>query len=402
MSTGMSTQSVRPDRLPSRLLQAWIPARLNRLLWTLLAALGGIFSLAGSSVRALVVAQLTDTSPWGALANGIALAVVSLAIGLGIAGWLLRRWSDVEMTTFRQVVALLSAFIATGVSHTVLVALVGDGRKADLPLAQVAQFALVVPINIIVCVIILYVARRERDLEDSYKAVLAANIALVREEEDVRARIFDELHGSAQARIVEARMRAQSIADRCSDEVLAADARQLDAALLDLYQSQIGRMARALYPAGLEVSLRAAIEQLGERNIGVIRLVCTYDPLFAFLDDPLNAGLYRDLRVAMYRVIEECVTNAIRHGGSDEIWLEVSADVGHGDPVIVLSASNECRTEPSSRWGHGLTRMRQRVAALGGEINIEIDHTRYTVRAVVPTVQPRLLASNVPAGESHA
>lgn len=377
---------------PSRMLHDWIPSPINRLIWTLMAVLAAVFSIAGSVVRGLVGAEFAGKAPGVAVAYGVTFAVASLIIGLAIGGWLLRRWSHAAMTTRRQITVLIVTIGAVAVSHVLLISLLNPHRNSLPPLVAIAQFALAVPVAIIVTAVVLYVVRREQDIEESYKRLLAANVALVREEEDVRSRIFDELHGSAQARIVEARMRAQLIAERSTDGALIEEARQLDEGLLDLYQSQIGRMARALYPSGLEVSLRAAVDQLGERYLGVIDIECTYDMLFSILDDPMNAGLYRDLRVALYRVIEECVTNAIRHGESNEISLDVGAQVTDHTPVIVLTATNECERVPALRWGHGLSRMRQRIEVLGGEVAIDIRAKRYSTRVVVPTSMPQFLS----------
>lgn len=395
MFTGATLRNRPPRSLPMHLLRTWIPSRLNRFIWTLMAILMGVFSLVGPVTRALLAAQFTTISPWRTFAFGMVVSLVSLFVGMGAGGWLLHRWSFVEMTPRRQLVAVLVTFGADAFARILVTVLLGTSYRSGNTGTQLAQLVISAPIAIVIAVVVLYAGRRERELEVRYDELLAAHVALMREEEDVRARIFDELHGSAQARIVEARIRAQAIASNASEVRVREDAAQLDHDLLDLYQSQIGRMARTLYPAGLEVSLLAAIQQLAERNQGVICVECMSDALVSLLDDPMAAGLHRELRLALYRVIEECVTNAIRHGGAEVISIELSAEIPDGAAVVHLAARNSFTQIPSTRWGHGLTRMNQRVTALGGKTSVEITDSEYIVRVAVPTSQPPLLAEAV-------
>jgi signal transduction histidine kinase len=86
--------------------------------------------------------------------------------------------------------------------------------------------------------------------------------------------------------------------------------------------------------------------------------------------------------ISAYRIVQEALTNALRHAGpararvvvrygEDEVELEV-ADDGHG-------------SQQTNANGHGLVGMRERVALYGGELNTGLrEEGGYAVRARLP------------------
>ena len=76
-----------------------------------------------------------------------------------------------------------------------------------------------------------------------------------------------------------------------------------------------------------------------------------------------------DARLAVYRIVQEALTNAIKHGGAgvrasvrvqygpDDVWVEVSDD-GSGTAQVATQDG-----------GRGLIGMRERIEALGGEFH---------------------------------
>ncbi|AWI91797.1 sensor histidine kinase [Methylobacterium sp. DM1] len=81
---------------------------------------------------------------------------------------------------------------------------------------------------------------------------------------------------------------------------------------------------------------------------------------------PAQAGLN------LYRIAQECLTNAARHGRPSEVRLRVEGD----DPVrgLALSVEDDGGGAPErleARAGYGLIGIRERVAALGGSLSIE-------------------------------
>jgi signal transduction histidine kinase len=84
---------------------------------------------------------------------------------------------------------------------------------------------------------------------------------------------------------------------------------------------------------------------------------------------------------AAYRILQEALTNAARHGaGSARIEL------AFGDGAVELSVTNPvpAHGSPRSGGGHGLIGMRERATLLGGSLDAERANGAFRVRARIP------------------
>jgi signal transduction histidine kinase len=100
---------------------------------------------------------------------------------------------------------------------------------------------------------------------------------------------------------------------------------------------------------------------------------------FAMSGVPRPLGAATDQ--AGYRILQEALTNAARHGaGSARI------EVAFGEVAVELRVTNPvpARGLPRSGGGHGLIGMRERVALLGGDLHTERANGAFRVRARIP------------------
>src|SRR5262249_16936007 len=103
--------------------------------------------------------------------------------------------------------------------------------------------------------------------------------------------------------------------------------------------------------------------------------------------DVLIAGTPRPLDLstdlAAYRIMQEALTNAVRHGRG-----RVDVGITYQGCAIELVVENpfddEGRGAPASR-GHGLVGMRERAALLGGVVEIARTDGTFRLRAELPT-----------------
>jgi signal transduction histidine kinase len=73
-----------------------------------------------------------------------------------------------------------------------------------------------------------------------------------------------------------------------------------------------------------------------------------------------------DQAEAVLRTVQEALTNAARHGGADNLWLQVRRDGGQ----LRLELRDDGRAESGElRFGNGLTGMRERLEAIGGGVS---------------------------------
>jgi signal transduction histidine kinase len=85
----------------------------------------------------------------------------------------------------------------------------------------------------------------------------------------------------------------------------------------------------------------------------------------------LHLDMPEELRVerfeqaeAVLRTVQEALTNAARHGGADNLWLALHRDAG----ALRLEARDDGRGQGELRFGNGLTGMRERLRAVGGDV----------------------------------
>ncbi|KUM85552.1 MULTISPECIES: sensor histidine kinase [Streptomyces] len=70
---------------------------------------------------------------------------------------------------------------------------------------------------------------------------------------------------------------------------------------------------------------------------------------------------------AVYRIVQESLTNAARHAGPAKVRVELA----YGEDVLAVRVDDDGTADPERppRPGHGLTGMRERVTALGGTLH---------------------------------
>jgi signal transduction histidine kinase len=89
-----------------------------------------------------------------------------------------------------------------------------------------------------------------------------------------------------------------------------------------------------------------------------------------------------ELESTVYRLVQECLTNAVRHAGASRVRI----DVTERDAFLDVAVSDDGRGfDPVARAaGFGLVGMRERVALAAGKLAIESGPGGTTVRARLP------------------
>jgi signal transduction histidine kinase len=89
--------------------------------------------------------------------------------------------------------------------------------------------------------------------------------------------------------------------------------------------------------------------------------------------------------VTAYRVVQECLTNARRHGTGP---IDLSLRTEGTALTVTVANPAVCRPEASPA-GYGLTGMRERIQALRGRLEITCTDGIFRVRAELPIEEPR-------------
>jgi signal transduction histidine kinase len=82
-----------------------------------------------------------------------------------------------------------------------------------------------------------------------------------------------------------------------------------------------------------------------------------------------------------YRIVQEALTNAARHGGSRPVTVAIA----YGRHAVSIEVANELGGEPAEgRRGHGITGMRERAALIGGSLQTAVDRGRFVLQVDLP------------------
>ena len=90
------------------------------------------------------------------------------------------------------------------------------------------------------------------------------------------------------------------------------------------------------------------------------------------------------LQLAVYRIVQEGLSNVMRHAAGARTWV----DVVRGDEVLMVEVTNEAHpgTGPLTDrdGGHGLAGVRERVTLLGGRFEVDQPDGGWRLRAELP------------------
>jgi signal transduction histidine kinase len=152
----------------------------------------------------------------------------------------------------------------------------------------------------------------------------------------------------------------------------AADALAAARAVGKELLSEVRATVEELRDESERLDLSVALRTLGEQLPG-LRVHVTA-PQSLQLRDPRPA-------LAVLRCAQEIVTNAARHAGAQNLWLELSQEEG----LLALSARDDGHGSCAVRPGNGLRGMRERVESAGGTLSVETAAGNgFALRATLP------------------
>jgi signal transduction histidine kinase len=143
-----------------------------------------------------------------------------------------------------------------------------------------------------------------------------------------------------------------------------------------------------LRPAALdELGLGAAIESLVESQAAANELDIYVDLALAHEDGTAPRRLERELESAIYRVIQEALTNVAKHANAERVWIEVAEDA---DFILIVVRDDGAGFDMNRRGrGFGLVGMRERIALEGGSLAIvSSPGTGTELRGRIPLQRP--------------
>ncbi len=229
------------------------------------------------------------------------------------------------------------------------------------------------------------IRERTSELNAANDSLRELSARLLQARDDEQRRIARELHDGVGQLVIAIKINNSAIAKE--SVVLSAAAvtalEQNEAMLQELHQG-IRTISHLLHPplldeVGLPVALQWYVEEFSKRSAITVLLECP---------ETLERAS-SEIETAIFRIVQECLGNVHRHSGSptanvrfDVIDAKAHLEICDEGVGIPEHRQNEIKTH--GRVGVGLRGIRERIAQLGGEMQIESSSKGTTIKAVLP------------------
>ncbi len=222
------------------------------------------------------------------------------------------------------------------------------------------------------------VTERTAELDHAQERLRMLSARLLQMQDDERRRIARELHDTAGQILIALNLNLVPVEEalqNAKSELVIQVTESLR--LIEELSRDLRTMSHLLHPplldeAGLQSAVRWYVEGFAERSKIEVDL-------------HLEPGLGRlpaELETAMFRIVQECLTNIHRHSGSTSASIVIARDAQN--VTIEIRDRGKGMSMPI-RAGVGIQGMRERVRQLGGRLEIESGSGGTRVTATFPT-----------------
>ena len=182
-----------------------------------------------------------------------------------------------------------------------------------------------------------------------------------REKSELARKLHDELGGLLTAAKMDLSWLQSRLEGVAIQERLAQLGSVLDEAM-DLKRRVVEELRPSLLDHfGLPTALRAYVESTGTKaGLEVdIQIEQNWE------------SMSKDTAIALFRVVQEGLSNIIRHAHAKTVTLQLLGDKHNCVVILGDDGHGFDARDPQFRWSHGLMGMRQRAEALGGQLQVK-------------------------------
>ncbi|WP_333794275.1 sensor histidine kinase [Hyphomicrobium sp.] len=239
-----------------------------------------------------------------------------------------------------------------------------------------------------------HIAYAVNDLAENLSRTNAARAALttrlLQVQEDERRALARDLHdefGQSLTATVALAALIESSAP-AGQEDIAEDARKIAAVqkrMMETLRSTLVRLrSQSIEEIGLDASLRQLVSDYNMQSAS--------QTAFRLSVIGHMAAVPKQVAIDIYRIAQECLTNAVKHGTPTEVRLKVEY-MAHDSQAIALSIEDNGGGDArriKKAQGHGLLGIGERISALGGKLSIGNAASGIRIAAIIPIAGPNV------------
>jgi signal transduction histidine kinase len=228
------------------------------------------------------------------------------------------------------------------------------------------------------------VRRSRRELRASYDRIRDLGGRLLRAQEDERARVARELHDDIGQQVALLAFEVESLRPRG----LRSVDRRFDEAIHRLrgIAKSLHDLSHRLHPGMLQIiGLVAALRDLA-------RELSRSDFTIAFADNGVPTVLPPETTLTLFRVVQEALQNAVKHGGAHHVSVELRGDPS-GLALTIADDGIGFDVDEAYQKGLGLRSMYERLESIGATLKIASRPgvgTRLEITAPLPALKGSL------------
>jgi signal transduction histidine kinase len=287
---------------------------------------------------------------------GVGPSLLSVLLGLvGARYWFLAPEHALRVRSAREAVGVLLFLLACGLLVAIGEIIRRDKEELRQALGDLEE----------------RVTQRTVELNEANQSLGELTARLLKLQDEERRRIARELHDSVGQTLAALSMNLSTIGGDIARLAKTASAVTDSVALVADMSADIRTISYLLHPplldeAGLASALRWYIEGFAERS--QIRVDLTFPDDFGRLP--------RDLETAIFRVVQECLTNIHRHSESRVARVHVASSGGEvrievGDEGKGIGPEKQLEIMSTGLPGVGVRGMRERLRQLGGSLEVK-------------------------------
>jgi signal transduction histidine kinase len=360
----MATAALGSARTPKNSLLEY-PGALSAVAVALLIR-GALNPLFGDFAPYVMLFPAVAFSAWYC---GVGPSVVSVVLALvGARYWFIPPVHSFNLPSTAHSIGMLAFLLASG-----LVVILGEARRRENEKLHRSQGALEDRVK-----------ERTVELDKANQSLRELTARLLQLQDEERRRFARELHDSVGQVLVALSMNLSTARTDIERLINTVNVLGESEALVQEMSKEVRTVSHLLHPplldeAGLWSALRWYVDGFAERS-----------KIRVDLEFPDDFGrLTRELETAVFRVVQECLTNIHRHSGSPIAKIRVA----HSDGLVHIEVEDRGKGIPPEKLmemdsagmaGVGVRGMRERIRQLGGRLDIDSSSRGTIIRASLP------------------
>ena len=188
--------------------------------------------------------------------------------------------------------------------------------------------------------------------------------ALLQGEERERKRMAGDLHDGLGGMLAGVKINLSRLSPASKEDAFAKDLpviiNQLDKSVNELRRIARNLMPESLLNSGLETALKEICESFTSPELSV-----------DFQAYNIEKDITQDMQVTIFRLVQELLTNAVRHAGATEILVQCSQNENIFYITVEDNGKGFLTSQVGTGKGIGLTNVKNRVDYLKGTLDIE-------------------------------